>query len=428
MRTEFKNKSMLGLLALTAVLDTLSVFLFLFMDRIVNVDLYHYGLISNSEWLTPYQLYSQLTLGLMVASVASVVMSLILVQRFKNKQSMSIKASIYLLIAFSVIATILSVVFLTRMNYMVNTTLYNYGLRYSNEWSSYYGLELQLCLGLTACSIVAAIISETIFFSGTQPPGRIRLTKLVSPSMIMAGVVALVFSIIYASQIPAFIGLGLIFWGIIVKYIATEEYVKQSILNATVLTPLTIMNENIRGLNFEGKAVYLPPQYLTEIESNKACITKKQNDKLPTPEETQFENNSVIRYPEWFLLTPPGNELAKLFEKTLKTSFTKTNLSYIEQNLPRLLIEELEIAETLQIQTAKNMFKIILENTVYADICRQIPAPNSLGCPVSSAIACALAKSSGNPVMIHSEQVLNQEKTITIEYEILEPQKEKPEQ
>jgi hypothetical protein len=428
MKTEFKNKPIVILLIMITILNALSALLFLFMNRIVNVDLYNYGLVYNSEWSTPYQLYSQLTLSLLLASVALAMFSIGLVHRYRARQSSGSRAIIYSSYAFLILATILSLLFLTRSNDIVNTTLYSYGLRHSNEWALYYQMELQLYFGLTTCSVVAALISTTLFFYKTQPLGKIRFTKLISPTVIITGLAALVFSIIFASQIPAFMGLGLLFWGIIIRYITTEEYVRQPILDATALTPLKIINENIRDLKYSGKAVYLPPQYLTEIESNKACITKNENTKLPTPEEAQLENRSLIQDPDWLLLTPPGNELTRLFEKTLKTDFTKTNLPFLEQNLPKLLIEDLEIAETLQIQTANNVIKIVLENTIYAGIFKETQAPNSLGCPIASAIACALAKAMGKPVVMRSERLFENEKTIALEYEILEPLMERQEQ
>jgi hypothetical protein len=427
MKADFKSKPIVISLIIITILNASSAFLFILMNRIVNVDLYHYGLVYNSEWSTPYELYSQLTLSLLLASVALAIISIGLIQRYRTRQSSGFRAIIYSSYAFLILATILSLLFLTRSNDIVNTTLYSYGLRHSNEWASYYQLELQLYFGLITCSVVAALIS-TVFFYRTQPLGKMMLTKLISPVVIITGLAALVFSIIFASQIPAFIGLGLLFWGIIIKYITTEEYVRQPILDATVLTPLKIINENIRDLKYSGKAVYLPPQYLTETESNKACITKDENTKLPTPEEAQLANNLLVQDPDWLLLTPPGDELTRLFEKTLKTNFTKVNLAYLEQNLPRLLIEDVEVAEAIQIQTASNQIKIVLENTVYAGICKEDQAPNSLGCPISSAIACALAKATGKPVMIRSERLFEDEKAIAVEYEMLELPIERPEQ
>ena len=51
------------------------------------------------------------------------------------------------------------------------------------------------------------------------------------------GVVALIFSIVYTFSVLAFIGLGLTFWGAILTYIHSDEYVKGSVLNATA-TPV----------------------------------------------------------------------------------------------------------------------------------------------------------------------------------------------
>jgi hypothetical protein len=234
MKTGFKSRPIIILLISIIIFNVLSAILSLLMNRIVNDDLYHYGLVYNSEWSTPYQLFSQLTLGLLLASIAMTMISIGLVQLYRTKQSSRLKASIYSLIAFSILTTILSMLFLTRSDAIVNTTLYQYGLRY-NLWASYYELQLQLYLGLTTCSVVAALISTTVFFYRTRLPGRIRFQKLISPAVIVTSLSALISSIILTSQILALIGLGLLFWGVIIKYITTEEYVRQPILDARPL-------------------------------------------------------------------------------------------------------------------------------------------------------------------------------------------------
>jgi hypothetical protein len=45
---------------------------------------------------------------------------------------------------------------------------------------------------------------------------------------------------------------------------------------------------------------------------------------------------------------------------------------------------------------------------------------NNLGCPLSSAIACVLAKATGKPIVIENLQASENGKDISIEFRILE--------
>jgi hypothetical protein len=272
---------------------------------------------------------------------------------------------------------------------------------------------------------------------------KISPTRLVSWFLLALGLIALAFSIIYTSSILAFVGLGLTFWGALTLYIASEKYVKQTLLDHTTTPLLTDLNQILTELKYQGKAIYLPPKYLKDFETTKIYITKNENTNLPTPEEIQQqENKTFLKNPEAALIIPPGFALSKLFEKTLGTTFTKVDLEYLQQNLPKLFIEDLEIAENLEIQTkpskaAKELtdsvslihskndtIHVKIANSIYKDICKEARQLSyicgSIGCPICSAIACAIAKASGKPVTIEKTEYTEDDKIIKVEYKITE--------
>jgi hypothetical protein len=263
----------------------------------------------------------------------------------------------------------------------------------------------------------------------TKTIRKINSAHVTGWALIGFGAIALITSIIFSSSIFAVIGLGLVFWGIIIKYITTEQYVKKTLLDTTTLSSLKIIDEMLKELNYNSKAVYLPPKYLREIESNKIYIPKHENIKLPTPEQILQEDKIFIRNPEAIVLTPPGNELTKLFEKTLNTIFAKVDLVYLEQNIPKLLIEDLEIAEDVKIEIENSIIRVRIENSIYKDICKETEklsdTSRSLGCPISSAIACTLAKATGKPIIVSKHQTSEDGKIIDIEYELLKGPEEK---
>lgn len=260
--------------------------------------------------------------------------------------------------------------------------------------------------------------------------------------MLIAGIAALAVSVFYSSSTLAFIGLGLTFWGALLLYIRPDGYTRKTLLNAAILPSLATLNQMIQELNYTGDAVYLPPRYFTKPETTGIYVAKQNVSGLLKPEMIQKnENKLFIKKPEGLLLTPPGAELAKIFEKTLRKSFSRVDLNYLQQNMPKLFIEDLEIAENFEMeilpkhaaerasdsssQVPVEYYKVQVRIT--EPICREIcEEPNTLtqvrhriGCPICSSIGCALAKATGVPVMIESVQESEDGKTIEVTYGIL---------
>jgi hypothetical protein len=251
--------------------------------------------------------------------------------------------------------------------------------------------------------------------------------KIAYSTLIVTGAVALALSTIYASSVFAFIGLGLLFWGIIFTYISTEEYVKKVLLDATIPLQLATLKEVVQGLGCKGDATYLPPKYLSDPQANKAYISKRKGAKLPTPEETQAQDPrlsvSFIENPEAVLLTPPGAELTNLFEKVLKTNFTRMDLQHLQERLPKLLIEDLEIAKNFEMEAEKNIIRVKIEDSVYNTLNARAEKPANaylFDSPLCNSIACALAKTTGKPIIIENQKTSEDGRDITTEYRTLE--------
>ncbi len=74
--------------------------------------------------------------------------------------------------------------------------------------------------------------------------------------LLIAGFSALVWSQMYASQVPAFIGIALIFWGGLFLFIRPSQYMKTGLLSPTALPALTAISGMIEALNYKGKAYF----------------------------------------------------------------------------------------------------------------------------------------------------------------------------
>jgi hypothetical protein len=248
--------------------------------------------------------------------------------------------------------------------------------------------------------------------------------KIASVTMLVLGAAALALSILYAYSLLAFIGLGLTFWGAIILYIRPEDYTKKAVLDASILPSLTTLEQIVRELGFKGDVTYLPPKYFEDPDTTRIYVAKREGSNLPAPEQIEtHENQLIVKNPQGMLLTPPGLELTRLLEKTTKTSFTKVDVKYLQENMPKLFVEDLEIAENLDIQIENDTVRVTITNSVFNEAPQnksELHVIGKIGTPLCSAIACALTKASGRPVMIEDIHPSADGKTTEITYQIIQ--------
>jgi hypothetical protein len=286
---------------------------------------------------------------------------------------------------------------------------------------------------------------------GSEPSIRVRITPAMAVSLIMliAGSAALAVSVLYSSSTLALVGLGLAFWGALLLYIRPDGYTGKTLLNAVILPSLPsldTLNQMIEGFDYAGDAVYLPPRYFANPETIRIYVAKQKvacaRASLPKRKMIRKkENRLFVKNPEGLLLTPPSAELVKIFEKTLGTSFTREDLYYVQKNMPKLFIKDLEIAENFKmeilpghvvarasdssshIQSEYYAVHVRITEPICRETCEECKklthVRGRIGCPICSSIACALTKATSSPVMIESVQASKDGKTIEVTYGIL---------
>lgn len=250
-----------------------------------------------------------------------------------------------------------------------------------------------------------------------RPSGKVGYMLLLS------GALCIISSILYSSLILAFIGLGLTFWGALLLYIAPTRFVRGVLLGSTATSSLVSISRIISDLNYEGKGIYLPPRHLREVKGGTVFIPSKNELVIPPVGETTGEK-VFLKNPNGMCLAPPGLSLVNLYEDELGTDFAKVDLNYLRMNLPKLFIEGLEIAEDLEISVEGVRIHVRITGSIYTESCREIrnTSPNictSLGCPLCSSITCALARTTGKPVMIEETRQSEDGKTIEAYYRIV---------
>jgi hypothetical protein len=173
------------------------------------------------------------------------------------------------------------------------------------------------------------------------------------------------------SSFLAILGVAITFWGAILLYIAPTKQVPLTLLNATATANTINIERILSEHNTTQKAVYLPPNRLVNIESSLLFIPEKPNQPLPKREDTT-DQKLTAKNQKGIFLTPPGFALSQFFERELGVSFTKTDLKYLQGKMSRFLVENIGLAENVEIQTQNNTITTQITGNILSEVCQDI--------------------------------------------------------
>jgi hypothetical protein len=410
-----------SLLALAMVSDLLYIFFFSRLDNLIHTDLYRYGLQFSNVWANAYWSYSTWMIGLQMAAIILVAVSIILVLVDTRSLKARFRSSCSALLTLGVVLNLSNIFLFLQVDNIVNQDLYNFGLQFSPEWANIYWIYAKLMIALPIATSVLIIspILIILFLSKRNANTKIATSKILSAAILLIGAITLFLSIYATSSLLAFTGLGLVFWGAILTYVRTDEYVKKALLTAS--SPYPLINQAIRELGFKGAVIYLPPKYFKDPRRTKIFVARQEGIVFPKPEEVQeHEGLALSEIQGGIIMDPLGRDLSVLFERTLGRDFTKVDMNYLEQQIPKLLIEELEIVTNLDISYENDRIKLKVKNSVFnypRENGRKTPtASTGFGSTFASAIACSLAKGTGKAILIEREETDGNGRTLSIEY------------
>jgi len=230
-------------------------------------------------------------------------------------------------------------------------------------------------------------------------------------------------------QVLAFIGLGLIFWGTLFFLIRPVHYVQSSLLDATAISSYLTMDRIIKDLGYESKIFYIPPypeevylpEHLKGLKELIAFISVNENNKLPSIEE-MAKSKFITKDPEGICITPPGLGLLNQFEKEARVNLLKMDFEELCESLPKLILDNFQLAEEIEIEPKGNLIHLKIIDSVYKKLYyeRELKSVYLLGCPLVSAIICAIAKNSGKAVSIQNIGISPYDQTIEVKCRLIE--------
>ncbi len=229
------------------------------------------------------------------------------------------------------------------------------------------------------------------------------------------GIFLLVCSMLFGLQVAAFIGLGLTFWGALFALARSGKYVESSLLDATAKSAYSTIDRMINDLNFIGQGYYIPA-YLKGVHHSGYLKNQKEPvvfisenfDGKPSVDDLAA-GRFLCEKTHGAFINSPGFDLMAQIEKQLQLDFSKFPIEELTEILPSCLTETFNLAKSAEMSVVENGVSFKATGILYRSLYRAEPPLKSvsiLGCPVVSAVACVLAKSSGKTVTI-KDQVLS---------------------
>lgn len=247
--------------------------------------------------------------------------------------------------------------------------------------------------------------------------------------LLCIGVLILAYSIISSLTIFAFIGLSFTFWGILFLFARPTKFVRSTIIDSTAISYYETLDRAIDDLKYTGKSTCIPPypkdaslpEHLKGLKDLVVLISAKDTLNLPTADELA-KRQLLVKNPNGICIASPGSGLLSLFEDELKFRFTEINQETLYQVLQRMIVNNLELATNFEIEPENNLIHARITNSAYKNLYskkRMLKSVYTVGCPLTSAVACALAKATGKPVMLVKSSVSSNLKTIDVWYQVV---------
>jgi hypothetical protein len=249
----------------------------------------------------------------------------------------------------------------------------------------------------------------------------IRNVPITSPRFIrlillLAGILSFVSAVFANSQILAFIGLGLTFWGALFFLITPLRYVEGSLLGTTAVSSYKTMNRMIKNLKLMDHGYHVPPfpenaylpDHLKGLKEIVVFVPESNDAETPSIEE-MAEGKFLLENPKGILVVPPGSGLLSRIEDDFKIDFTKMSVTDLCEILPRFILENLGLAEEMELSFQEERLDVKVAGSLYKGLYSDeaiLRSVRILGCPIISAVACALAKATGKFVAVQNLQVL----------------------
>jgi hypothetical protein len=245
----------------------------------------------------------------------------------------------------------------------------------------------------------------------------------------MAGVGMLIVSRIYSSSLSAFIGLGLVLWGILFLSTKPSNFVQRRILMMTVSPSYQTVERIMGDLGCSGKGFYIPslpkeipaPEFLAGLSDTVVFMPSEPSNRMPSLNELA-EKKFLNRDPKGITVVPPGIELLTILKKKLERELGGTEPTDLCTIIPKVVIEDMQMAKEMELNFQRDKLFVSLNESFFNELYSQkevYQSVHSMGCPIMSMLSCAFAESLRKIVTIDQIDVSQDRRSIDIVLSLL---------
>ncbi len=253
-------------------------------------------------------------------------------------------------------------------------------------------------------------------------------STVIGEIFLAAGIAALLVSIFLSAQVIALVGLGLTFWGALFILIAPLHYVEGALLISTAIPTYLTIDRILGDYKYHGQAYYIPPysqegylpEHLKGLKETIAFVSAKKAPMMPAIEEIAG-SKFMLSNEKGILIDAPGvGLLVEAYKRMQRTP--RMGISDLCEVFPKIMMEDFALAKEIVMHAEAEKVNLMIRDSLYMDLYTSESKPKSinlLGCPMVSAIACAIANNTGRVVTIQETRISLEDLTIEIEYRLV---------
>jgi hypothetical protein len=253
---------------------------------------------------------------------------------------------------------------------------------------------------------------------------KIRLDKIKLINLgyvfLLVGILFIALSIDFSNQTIGLIGTSIIFWGALLIYFGPQKYVSKEVSLDTSLIYYRHINEMRKELDFKGRPLYFTPSNIFGLRNSVVILSKN--------EEFEYDIANISSYQPFstqdqLVIIPPGQTLSEKIEDKLLTRFSSIEIIDFQSIIGKVIVDDLELAKNIHINIEETEIKVEINDSIFRSIFSendQNEFYKYLGDPLTSAIACAISRSTHKPVIIDNILEMNNERKIIVSFKIID--------
>lgn len=249
-------------------------------------------------------------------------------------------------------------------------------------------------------------------------------SKGLGVGLLGIGLVTLTISLLYDSIVSSFICLGMTLWGAIFLFAKPASFIRSDVLVIIIRTYYQNIEKIMYDLHCKDKGFYIAPlprmanvpKYLSGLRDTIVYIPSEKNVDVIMPSlDILAEKRSIDPKNGGIALIPIGSELINKFKNELRPELAEPKDLY--PMISKIIAEDLRLATKVEVNFQSDKLFVNIRESIFSDFYIRKDMSRSLysiGCPVISMIACAMAINTGKVVAIEVKEISLDGKLIQI--------------